>query len=201
MTAAMLLGATRGTIVSYANSADVAVGDPARAVGYGAVVFTAGERGSDTSALTPQPAPKDAPLTAADKKALLQLARETLWRYLNTETLPLARGLDPKLQRERGVFVTLKKRGDLRGCIGNITGGAPLCRLVSMMALEAALNDPRFSKVQPKELDSRPDRSERRRRSSSAATVSSSARAAARRCSSPRWPPSRAGASRRCSTI
>jgi AmmeMemoRadiSam system protein B/AmmeMemoRadiSam system protein A len=154
MTAAMLLGATRGTIVSYANSADVAVGDPARAVGYGAVVFTAGERGSDTSALTPQPAPKDAPLTAADKKALLQLARETLWRYLNTETLPLARGLDPKLQRERGVFVTLKKRGDLRGCIGNITGGAPLCRLVSMMALEAALNDPRFSKVQPKELDS-----------------------------------------------
>ena len=155
MTAATLLGATRGTVVSYANSADVAVGDPSRAVGYGAVVFTAGERGSDTSALTPPPIPpKDTPLTAADKKALLQLARETLQRYLNTETLPLARGLDPKLQRDQGVFVTLKKRGDLRGCIGNITGGAPLCRLVTIMALEAALNDPRFSKVQPRELDS-----------------------------------------------
>ena len=154
MAAATLLGATRGTVVSYANSADVAVGDPSRAVGYGAVVFTAGERGSDTSALTPPPAPKNAPLTAADKKALLQLARETLQRYLNTETLPLARGLDPKLQRDQGVFVTLKKRGDLRGCIGNITGGAPLCRLVTIMALEAALNDPRFSKVQPRELDS-----------------------------------------------
>jgi AmmeMemoRadiSam system protein A len=154
MAAATLLGATRGTVVSYANSADVAVGDPARTVGYGAVVFTSGERGSDTSALAPSPvAPKDAPLTPADKKALLQLARETLRRYLNTETLPLARGLDPKLQRNQGVFVTLRKRGDLRGCIGNITGGAPLCQLVSTMALEAALNDPRFSKVQPKELD------------------------------------------------
>ena len=154
MTAATLLGATRGTVISYANSADVAVGEPDRAVGYGAVVFTAGERGSDTSALAPPPAAKDAALTAADKKALLQLARETLQRYLNTETLPLIRGFDPKLQRDQGVFVTLTKRGDLRGCIGNIIGGAPLCRLVSRMALEAALNDPRFSKVQAKELDS-----------------------------------------------
>jgi MEMO1 family protein len=154
MTAAVLLGATRGTVVSYANSADVAVGDPQRAVGYGAVVFTTGERGSDTSALTPPPASKDAALTAADKKALLQLARETLRRFLNTETLPLIRGFDPKLQRSQGAFVTLKKHGDLRGCIGNIVGGAPLCRVVSMMALEAALNDPRFSKVQARELDS-----------------------------------------------
>ena len=38
MVAAGSLGATRGVVVSYANSADVVVGDPDRVVGYGAVI-------------------------------------------------------------------------------------------------------------------------------------------------------------------
>jgi hypothetical protein len=155
MTAASTLGATRGVVISYANSSSVAVGDPDRVVGYGAVAFTPGERGRDTSVLDKQAAtaaPGD-PLDAADKKALLILARETLRRYLATETLPLVRGFSPRAERVQGAFVTLKKQGQLRGCIGQIIGTAPLSRVVSMMALESALNDPRFDRVRANELD------------------------------------------------
>lgn len=156
MAAASGLGATRGIVISYANSSDVAVGDTTRVVGYGTVAFTAGEHGRDTSVLekmTP-PASSSDPLNAADKKALLALARDTLRRYLSTETLPLVRGFSPRAERVQGAFVTLKKRGELRGCIGQIIGTAPLSRVVSMMAIEAALNDTRFDKVRASELDS-----------------------------------------------
>jgi AmmeMemoRadiSam system protein B/AmmeMemoRadiSam system protein A len=155
MTAASGLGATRGVVLSYANSSYVAVGDPDRVVGYGAVEFTTGERGRDTSVLdTPSAQVSSEPLTAADKRALLVLARETLRRYLTTETLPLVRGFSPRAERDQGAFVTLKEHGQLRGCIGRIVGTAPLSRIVSMMALESAFNDPRFDKVRLSELDS-----------------------------------------------
>lgn len=155
MAAATALGATRATVLSYANSADVAVGDPARVVGYGAVAFTTGERGADLAAIRPLPPPASAdegPLDAVDKQALLVLARDTLQRFLTTETLPLVRGFSRRAQRIQGAFVTLNKRGELRGCIGQIVSTTPLARLVSMMALEAALNDPRFDKVKASEL-------------------------------------------------
>ena len=45
--AARALGALRGTVVSYANSGDTAVGDPERVVGYGSVAFSRGEPGAD----------------------------------------------------------------------------------------------------------------------------------------------------------
>lgn len=156
MAAASGLGAPRGVVISYANSSDVAVGDTTRVVGYGAVAFTAGERGRDTSAVdrtTPAAASNEA-LDAADKKALLALARKTLRRYLSTETLPLVRGFSPRAERVQGAFVTLKKHGELRGCIGRIVSTLPLSRVVSMMAIEAALNDTRFDKVRASELDS-----------------------------------------------
>jgi AmmeMemoRadiSam system protein A len=48
--------------------------------------------------------------------------------------------------------VTLRKKGELRGCIGQLTPGGPLRRVVGAMALAAAFQDPRFPKVQPNEL-------------------------------------------------
>jgi AmmeMemoRadiSam system protein A len=47
----------------------------------------------------------------------------------------------------RGVFVTLKKRGSLRGCIGHMMPDRPLAPLVGMMALQAAFEDPRFRRL------------------------------------------------------
>lgn len=151
--AAVALGATRGTVVSYANSGEAIVGDSSRVVGYGAAVMSAGERGSDTTVLT-HVAATDAssPLQPPDKKALLILARETITRLLDTDTLPLARTDNPRLLRSSGVFVTLRKRGELRGCVGRIVPTAPLARLTSLMALGAAFNDPRFEQVRADEM-------------------------------------------------
>ncbi|MCX6227136.1 MAG: AmmeMemoRadiSam system protein B, partial [Bacteroidia bacterium] len=100
MEAARSLGATRGLVVSYANSGDVSVGERSRVVGYGAVVLTAEEDGKDTSGTNePLSTPAAGSLRSTDKKALLAFARETISRILLTDTVPLARGFDPNLQQ------------------------------------------------------------------------------------------------------
>jgi MEMO1 family protein len=155
MVAARAMGATRGRVVSYANSGDLPVGEAGRVVGYGAVVFTTGEPGSDASVLLP-PSPAGLALapSVADKKQMLALARETIRRYLATGTVPLPRGFSPALDRPQGVFVTLRKHGDLRGCIGQMRPDRPLRVLTALMALAAAFQDTRFEKVSAGELES-----------------------------------------------
>jgi AmmeMemoRadiSam system protein B/AmmeMemoRadiSam system protein A len=151
--AARALGANRGRTVSYANSGDLPTSELDRVVGYGAVVYSHGAPGADTQAVA-QPAPSaqaSAP-TSADRKQMLALARETIRRYLDTASVPLARGFSPALERPLGVFVTLRKRGDLRGCIGQMTPDRPLRMLVGRMALAAAFEDPRFERVRAAEL-------------------------------------------------
>jgi len=152
MEAARALGAIRGEVISYANSGDVSVGDRSRVVGYGAVAFTADpEERSHTDAPTPM-AVVPASLRLEDKKALLAFSRETLSRIFLTDTVPLARGFAPHLRETRGVFVTLKKKGELRGCIGRIVGDGPLDELVGAMTLQSAFNDGRFDPLGPSEL-------------------------------------------------
>jgi AmmeMemoRadiSam system protein A len=56
------------------------------------------------------------------------------------------------LKENRGAFVTLQKRGQLRGCIGYIEGHGPLHNTIKEMAEAAAFRDPRFSPVKEKEL-------------------------------------------------
>jgi AmmeMemoRadiSam system protein A len=51
-----------------------------------------------------------------------------------------------------GAFVTLHRRGRLRGCIGQIISDEPLAEVVAHCAKAAALEDPRFEPVQPEEL-------------------------------------------------
>jgi AmmeMemoRadiSam system protein A len=57
------------------------------------------------------------------------------------------------LRRELGAFVTLKRGGQLRGCIGNIIGQGPLYRTVWDMARAAAFEDPRFRPLAAAEQD------------------------------------------------
>jgi AmmeMemoRadiSam system protein A len=52
----------------------------------------------------------------------------------------------------QGAFVTLKKGGDLRGCIGLIIGDRPLAQVVGAMAYAAAFRDPRFEPLGGSEL-------------------------------------------------
>jgi AmmeMemoRadiSam system protein B/AmmeMemoRadiSam system protein A len=150
--AARALGALRGSVVSYANSGDTAVGEPDRVVGYGAVVFSRGEAGADVRAIQPVRPDPAGSLDAADRTVLLRLARETITRFLKTGTVPLPRGGSAKLLRESGAFVTLKSHGQLRGCIGRIEPDGPLIRLVGTLALESAFRDSRFKPVGAGEL-------------------------------------------------
>jgi AmmeMemoRadiSam system protein B/AmmeMemoRadiSam system protein A len=152
MTAAKALGATGGTVVSYLNSGDVPVGERTRVVGYAAVALAAGEERPSSKKEGSAKTPADVTLSPAEKKTLLAFARESIARYLATRTIPLARGFDPRLQIHRGVFVTLMKKGELRGCIGHVPADTPLVSLVGAMALKSAFADPRFYPLGDEEL-------------------------------------------------
>jgi len=60
--------------------------------------------------------------------------------------------LTPVFDEKRGVFVTLKKNGDLRGCIGFVQPILPLKAAIPQATLAAATEDPRFHPVQTEEL-------------------------------------------------
>lgn len=61
-------------------------------------------------------------------------------------------GFTENLEEMCGAFVTLRKDGDLRGCIGLIEGVRPLYEAVQEMAVAAAIQDPRFPPVRIEEL-------------------------------------------------
>lgn len=52
---------------------------------------------------------------------------------------------------KKGVFITLKHKGDLRGCIGCIESDLPLKHQIPNMVAAAAFDDPRFSSVESEE--------------------------------------------------
>ncbi len=86
------------------------------------------------------------------KKYLLQIARKSIETYLNNEKYFPEEPNDNELKKKSGVFVTLNKNHNLRGCIGFIVGVKPLYEAVYTMAREAAFNDPRFPELNNKEL-------------------------------------------------
>jgi len=97
-------------------------------------------------------------LTDAERATLLKLARATLCSYLRDRSIPPLPALTSHLGERRGCFVTLHRRGRLRGCIGRFTPsehetGLPLARVVQQMAIEAATGDPRFAPVTDAEVD------------------------------------------------
>jgi AmmeMemoRadiSam system protein A/AmmeMemoRadiSam system protein B len=151
MEAARRLGAKGGSVISYANSGQTAFGGASHVVGYGAVAFGADAAPMKTKGEMKEPPYSDT-FSQAERDALLAFARESISRAVTTQTAPLARGFDDNLRQRRGVFVTLKKGGELRGCIGHTEPDVPLCRLVGAMAISAALQDPRFPPVAPGEV-------------------------------------------------
>jgi len=91
-------------------------------------------------------------LSEEQKKKLFHLARESLEHYLSGKKLPDLNIEESVLKEKRGVFVTLKKGGNLRGCIGYIMPVEPLAEAVRKMAIQSATADPRFPSVSYKEL-------------------------------------------------
>ncbi|TAM82099.1 MAG: AmmeMemoRadiSam system protein A [Acidobacteria bacterium] len=92
------------------------------------------------------------PLIEEDRKTLLRVARQALEEGVCgvTELKELPHPA-PALMEPRGAFVTLRKHGDLRGCIGHVQTSAPLYTTVQECAVAAALADPRFPPVMPDE--------------------------------------------------
>jgi hypothetical protein len=127
----------------YANSGDTA-GNKQSVVGYLSAVGYVDE-GKQKQGV-------DMGLTDADKKKLLEMARTTLEHKLNGEQLPEFEAGSPVLKEKRAVFVTLKKNGQLRGCIGRIVADLPLYKVVPKQVLQAALEDPRFPALEPQEV-------------------------------------------------
>ena len=89
-----------------------------------------------------------------EQQAILELARRTLAEYQKSGQrkaphLPPS-GL-PSLARRSGLFVTLHKDGQLRGCIGRSTCDEPLEDAVPELTMTAALEDRRFDRVLPSE--------------------------------------------------
>jgi len=93
-------------------------------------------------------------LTEKEKETLLKIARDTLTLHVKGKEKPDLKKyiLTPRLKEKAGAFVTLHKKGQLRGCIGYIEGIAPLAETVRENACNASTEDPRFPPVHPSEL-------------------------------------------------
>ena len=99
------------------------------------------------------------PIETENGRLLLKLARSTLMEKFGRRLpadedarLQSARS-DPQLQARRGTFVTLMLKGNLRGCIGNLSATDPLAKGIQRNAVNAAFQDPRFAPLTEKELD------------------------------------------------
>jgi AmmeMemoRadiSam system protein B/AmmeMemoRadiSam system protein A len=129
--AAKELGATGAELVKYQTSGDT-TGDKSAVVGYAGVIFK-----------------KVAmhPLTA--------LAKATVETYVREgKRPPLPKELTPEMKEEAGVFVSIHKKGALRGCIGTFEPQEEnVAAEIITNAINSATRDPRFSAVTPEELN------------------------------------------------
>ncbi len=150
MLAAKALGANQGKVVKYLNSGDV-TGDRSRVVGYGAGVFYRTAGGTEKMK-EEKKVGVDLGLNAEEKKFLHQIARAVIENGAKGKPVPEFKVDSPILRESRGAFVTINKKGQLRGCIGYIEGRGPLHKTIEEMAEAAAFRDPRFSPVKEKEL-------------------------------------------------
>lgn len=92
-------------------------------------------------------------LTKKEQKELLKIARKTIVSYITAGVAPDIESASSGLNLEAGCFVTIKQKGELRGCIGNFVSDKPLYKLVQEMALSAATRDPRFYPMKTDDLD------------------------------------------------
>ncbi len=132
----------RAKLLDYRNSGDTSGDKSGGVVGYAAIAFyePAVDNGNE--------------FTEEQRKFLLKLARKTVTASVRHEPLPVVdrQDVDSALAQRRACFVTLTIDGRLRGCIGSIFPEEPLYRAVIRKAQAAAMADPRFPPVTPKEL-------------------------------------------------
>lgn len=89
------------------------------------------------------------------KRELLKIARKSIEKAINKQPAGELSSDNPELQQKQGVFVTLKNKGNLRGCLGHFKTDIPLYKLVAKTAAFSATEDPRFAfdSVSPSEIE------------------------------------------------
>lgn len=87
-----------------------------------------------------------------DGKKLLKLAKDSVSNYFTGKAANIDDNLRKKYSEKQGVFVTLHKDGELRGCIGFPEPVMPLIEAIINAAKAAAFDDPRFEPLQKEEL-------------------------------------------------
>lgn len=145
MIAAKALGADRARLLRYANSSDVPFGEKGRVVGYASVVFLRGEENE----------PEAFAVSKETQERLLKMARSAIEKGIEAGKTPKSfddtKG-DATLDQTTALFVTLRKEGKLRGCIGGTEARLPLGEGVQYFACASAFEDPRFSPLTKEEL-------------------------------------------------
>jgi len=146
----MVPASTKVELVEYTTSGRI-TGDWTQSVSYLSIALL----GSWQKASGADAGKKDG-LSAQDKATLLQIARKTIAFYLENRRTPTIADLgiqvSDALKVPRAAFVTLKRRGQLRGCIGDVYPRRPLYESVIENAINAAVRDPRFAPVAASEL-------------------------------------------------
>jgi MEMO1 family protein len=127
LAAAKEFGVGRAELVRYRTSGDE-TGDYASVVGYAGIIVIA---------LSP----------------IARLARETIEIYVREGKLPQVKQMVPEMQQRAGVFVSIHKHGELRGCIGTFDPVTEnVAQEIISNAVSSATRDPRFSPVTRNEL-------------------------------------------------
>lgn len=149
--------------IAYTTSGAL-TGDDRNSVSYVVLAIT---DPAPLSAAAPLPSTEPAPLTPAPGTGLTDSELQLLHRLAifsldravlgpstarNEAIEQAAAALPDSLRAPAGAFVTLKRHGDLRGCIGTLEPREPLYRAIITNSVNAALRDPRFDPVEPAEL-------------------------------------------------
>jgi AmmeMemoRadiSam system protein A/AmmeMemoRadiSam system protein B len=149
----MMDKSTEVTLLKYATSGEI-TGDFSNSVSYLSVAFS----GAWKSSPPPGPAESVSDLSEQDKKQLLALARGSIVSFLQQHKIPTPADLNIELtenmKEPRAAFVTLTQNSQLRGCIGDVYPRQPLYKSVISNAINAAVNDRRFSPLTRDQCDS-----------------------------------------------
>lgn len=90
-----------------------------------------------------------------NEDSFVKLARENIENFVKTDKkIDLPPDLPKEMVKNRaGVFVSIKKNGQLRGCIGTISPTQnSIAEEILQNSISAAAHDPRFSPIVPEEL-------------------------------------------------
>ena len=126
--------------IKYQNSGDI-TGDNTRVVGYASIGFWTQDEIVSTRFLD----------DAAQKEAL-SIARNTLDEFVQNKKKSQIKPINGALFTKSGAFVTLRKDGNLRGCVGRFEPNIPLYQVIQEMTIAAASEDRRFLPVEKSEL-------------------------------------------------